>query len=95
MTKKKSDLLEIRDPVLGNFRIVARNNEYTVGKISSKNKPLRSTNKYFTNFAKAVGYVAKARVIKENTRLTMDEYINEYNKIKEEIVAKIRDRIDI
>ena len=83
----KKSMITLRDSVLGDYYVTQDDTQYTLMK-DGNTIPLG----YFSSLRGALGKVSKLRMVEENTQqeLSIQEYLNSYSNISEEIVNKFR-----
>lgn len=83
----KKSMITLRDSVLGDYYVTQDDTQYTLMK-DGNTIPLG----YFSSLRGALSKVSKLRMVEENTEqeLSIQEYLNNYSDISEEIVNKFR-----
>lgn len=83
----KKSMLTLRDSVLGDYYVTQDDTQYTLMK-DGNTIPLG----YFSSLRGALSKVSKLRMVEENSEqeFTIQEYLNNYSDISEEIVNKFR-----
>ena len=83
----KKSMLTLRDSVLGDYYVTQDDTQYTLMK-DGNTIPLG----YFSSLRGALSKVSKLRMVEENSEqeFTIQEYLNSYSDISEEIVNKFR-----
>lgn len=83
----KKSMVTLRDSVLGDYYVTQDDTQYTLMK-DGNTIPLG----YFSSLRGALSKVSKLRMVEENTEqeLSIQEYLNNYSDISEEIVNKFR-----
>lgn len=83
----KKSMITLRDSVLGDYYVTQDDTQYTLMR-NGNNIPLG----YFSTLKGVLGKVSKLRMVEENTQqeVSIQEYLNTYSDISEEIVNKFR-----